>query len=307
MHVLKQISAVTLLNLKSVPMRLGASSVIVIGIAGVVGVLVSILAMVAGLTQDDDEHWPAGSRHRDRYGFKLRGFEQPVARSDANRTGRARNQAWRGWKARRVGRGAGNRARCAEGRQPRQPPLAGSRSRSLRASTGTSNPGGPDLRAGGTRADRRPLGAASVSRTGCRQQDHAPRSRLVGRRRVREQRRPARSGADHRRRNAAIGLQAQRVSVGCRPARLRRVICRFQLIIERGSLSVGRRHARTGLLPAAITFVHSSALDGRVSRRWHHGARRRARRAQLDVHGRERPRGRDCDACASWGSERHLS
>ena len=51
MHVLKQISAVTLLNIKSVPMRLGASSVVVIGIAGVVGVLVSILAMVAGFTQ----------------------------------------------------------------------------------------------------------------------------------------------------------------------------------------------------------------------------------------------------------------
>jgi putative ABC transport system permease protein len=51
MCALKQISAVTVLNLKSVPMRLGASSVIVIGIAGVVGVLVSILAMVAGLTQ----------------------------------------------------------------------------------------------------------------------------------------------------------------------------------------------------------------------------------------------------------------
>src|SRR5687768_2810336 len=50
MHVLKQISAVTLLNLKSVPMPLGASSVIVVGIAGVVGVLVSILATAAGLT-----------------------------------------------------------------------------------------------------------------------------------------------------------------------------------------------------------------------------------------------------------------
>ncbi|HTB90429.1 MAG TPA: hypothetical protein VK743_20855, partial [Steroidobacteraceae bacterium] len=39
------------MNLRSVPQRLGASSVIVIGIAGVVGVLVSILAMVGGLSQ----------------------------------------------------------------------------------------------------------------------------------------------------------------------------------------------------------------------------------------------------------------
>jgi putative ABC transport system permease protein len=51
MRVLKQIGSVTMMNLKSVPHRLGASSVIVIGIAGVVGVLVSILAMVGGLSQ----------------------------------------------------------------------------------------------------------------------------------------------------------------------------------------------------------------------------------------------------------------
>jgi putative ABC transport system permease protein len=51
MNALKQILAVTSMNLRSVPRRLGASSVIVIGIAGVVGVLVSILAMVAGLSQ----------------------------------------------------------------------------------------------------------------------------------------------------------------------------------------------------------------------------------------------------------------
>jgi putative ABC transport system permease protein len=51
MRVLRQIGSVTRMNLKSVPQRLGASSVIVIGIAGVVGVLVSILAMVGGLSQ----------------------------------------------------------------------------------------------------------------------------------------------------------------------------------------------------------------------------------------------------------------
>jgi putative ABC transport system permease protein len=50
-HAFKQIAAVTLMNIRSVPQRLGASSVIVIGIAGVVGVLVGILAMVGGLSQ----------------------------------------------------------------------------------------------------------------------------------------------------------------------------------------------------------------------------------------------------------------
>ncbi len=51
MSALRQIASVTLMNIKSVPKRLGASLVIVIGIAGVVGVLLSILAMVAGLSQ----------------------------------------------------------------------------------------------------------------------------------------------------------------------------------------------------------------------------------------------------------------
>src|SRR3984957_4135104 len=51
MGVLNQIGSVTRMNLRSVPKRIGASSVIVIGIAGVVGVLVSILAMVGGLSQ----------------------------------------------------------------------------------------------------------------------------------------------------------------------------------------------------------------------------------------------------------------
>ena len=44
----KQLFAVTSMNFSTLPQRLGASSVIVIGIAGVVAVLVSVLAMAAG-------------------------------------------------------------------------------------------------------------------------------------------------------------------------------------------------------------------------------------------------------------------
>jgi len=51
MNLLKQIAGITRMNLRSVPLRPGTSSVVVIGIAGVVGVLVSILAMVSGLAQ----------------------------------------------------------------------------------------------------------------------------------------------------------------------------------------------------------------------------------------------------------------
>lgn len=43
-----QIIEITLMNLRNVPTRLGASSVIVVGIAGVVAVLISILAMAGG-------------------------------------------------------------------------------------------------------------------------------------------------------------------------------------------------------------------------------------------------------------------
>jgi len=49
MNMFKQVGAVTLMNLKSVPQRLGTSLVIIIGIAGVVGVLVSVLAMSTGM------------------------------------------------------------------------------------------------------------------------------------------------------------------------------------------------------------------------------------------------------------------
>jgi putative ABC transport system permease protein len=51
MSFFKQTAAVTALNLMTLPQRLGAASVIVIGIAGVVTVLVSLLGMVTGLTR----------------------------------------------------------------------------------------------------------------------------------------------------------------------------------------------------------------------------------------------------------------
>ena len=45
---LNQVAQITLINLQNVPRRLGTSLVVVIGIAGVVGVLVSVLAMAEG-------------------------------------------------------------------------------------------------------------------------------------------------------------------------------------------------------------------------------------------------------------------
>jgi putative ABC transport system permease protein len=48
MRALNQIAQITLVNLRTIPTRLGTSLVVVVGIAGVVGVLVSVLAMSEG-------------------------------------------------------------------------------------------------------------------------------------------------------------------------------------------------------------------------------------------------------------------
>lgn len=48
---MQQILAITLLNLRNIPSRLGTSLVIIVGIAGVVAVLVSMLSMVRGFDQ----------------------------------------------------------------------------------------------------------------------------------------------------------------------------------------------------------------------------------------------------------------
>ena len=48
MNALAQIAAVSAMNIRSLPQRIGTSSVVVIGIAGVVAVLISVLAMSTG-------------------------------------------------------------------------------------------------------------------------------------------------------------------------------------------------------------------------------------------------------------------
>jgi len=49
MSAFKQASAITVINLRSIPQRLGTSLVICVGIAGVVAVLITVLAMATGL------------------------------------------------------------------------------------------------------------------------------------------------------------------------------------------------------------------------------------------------------------------
>ncbi len=49
MSALRQTVAITAINLRSIPQRLGTSLVICVGIAGVVAVLTTVLAMATGL------------------------------------------------------------------------------------------------------------------------------------------------------------------------------------------------------------------------------------------------------------------
>jgi putative ABC transport system permease protein len=51
MSLISQVTAVVAMNLRSLPQRLGTSFVIIIGSGGVVAVLVSVLAMAAGMTK----------------------------------------------------------------------------------------------------------------------------------------------------------------------------------------------------------------------------------------------------------------
>jgi len=76
----KQVSAILSMSLRTVPQRAGASSVIVIGIAGVVAVLVSLLAMGAGF-----RHTLADTGRADRV-IILRGGSDAELNSNLTRT-----------------------------------------------------------------------------------------------------------------------------------------------------------------------------------------------------------------------------
>jgi putative ABC transport system permease protein len=77
--MMKQLLAICWMNLQTLPQRLGASSVIVIGIAGVVAVLISLLAMSAGF-----EHTMADAGRADR-AIILRGGSDAELNSNLTR------------------------------------------------------------------------------------------------------------------------------------------------------------------------------------------------------------------------------
>jgi len=56
MRILREIAAVTAMNIKALPQRIGASLVTVIGIACVVGVMISVLSIGSGLVRSADKN-----------------------------------------------------------------------------------------------------------------------------------------------------------------------------------------------------------------------------------------------------------
>jgi putative ABC transport system permease protein len=78
--MMRQFAAISWMNLQTLPQRLGASSVIVVGIAGVVAVMVSVLAMSAGF-----RHTLADAGRADR-AIVLRGGSDAELNSNLTRT-----------------------------------------------------------------------------------------------------------------------------------------------------------------------------------------------------------------------------
>ena len=78
---INQVAQITLINVRNIPHRLGTSLVIVVGIAGVVGVLVSVLAMSEGFRHTLASTGRAEPRHHAALGLGVRAVERASARS----------------------------------------------------------------------------------------------------------------------------------------------------------------------------------------------------------------------------------
>ena len=298
MQVLKQILAVTRMNVRSVPMRRGSSCVIVIGIAGVVGVLVSLLAMVTGLRQV-----MTSNGRPDRAIVISTGSSFEILSNLSREATRTILDA------------PGIR------RGPDAKPIASAEALAIvRAVLKNGSPANLALRGAGRASFAvRPELRIVEGRTF----EPARRELIVGRSAQRQFRELDTDGkislrgaewtivgvfesnGDQREAELITGaetlqsvLQAKRLPIGRRATRLHGGVFNLQGVTDQEPVAVGRRHARIGLLPAAVAILHSRPVGGCVSRRRHHGARGNVRGIERDVHGGEQPNGGDRDvAC----------
>ncbi len=297
MRTLHQIAEITLLNLRTLPARLGTSLVVVVGIAGVVGVLVSVLAMSEGF-----RHTLASTGRPDRV-ILLRAGSDAELSSGVPRDAATLLSTLPG-----VARDPGGRPLASaelvvmvdlprQGEtEPNNVPFRGVQPTAFAVRDELRIVEGRRLRARRPGGDRGPKGRAAVRGPRRRLADRVPGQRLDGRRHLRDRRRRPRVGDLERYRGHHVGVPARRDSSrsppGSRTAR-RRVSQAFKDSVSRDprfSISVLRepeyyaKQATVLSRPDQRARLHGSRV---------HGRRRHVRRAELHVLGHRQPAGRD--------------
>ena len=300
MRSLNQVVQITLINLRTLPQRLGTSLVVVVGIAGVVGVLVSVLAMSEGF-----RHTLASTgraRPRDHAARRLR-------RRAVERRGRATRPRCCATPARRRARRRRAPARLGRARGDGRPAAQGRDRPQQRARSAASQPAAFAIR-------------DEVRIVEGRRFERGVREVIVGRKAARAVRRASASarasdsatatgrssgifasGGDvheseiwadaevamsaFRRDGLPVGHGAARRRLGRRPrgAFKDSVSARPALLDQRAARArVLRQAGRRAVDPDQRARLHGGRL---------HGGRRDVRRAQLHVLGDRQPPGRD--------------
>ena len=93
MNGMRQTAAITAINLQSIPQRIGTSLVICVGIAGVVAVLTTVLAMATGLKSTLANAARDRSRDRARQRLAGRSAQFDFARQSRRDRGGARESS----------------------------------------------------------------------------------------------------------------------------------------------------------------------------------------------------------------------
>ena len=190
MSAFRQIGSVTAMNLRSVPQRLGSSSVIVIGIAGVVAVIMSVFGLTRSLSDavlGDGQRGPRNrvARRRDR-----RAVEHAARRCGRHDQGCARNRPRSGRPPGGFGGVRHGRQLAAQGerraRRPRRPRCRADR---VGRPPGDQDRRRPPLPAGLAGDARRSQRSRGVPWRRDRRRGRIARQPLDRRRRVRERRR----------------------------------------------------------------------------------------------------------------------
>ena len=297
MNLAKQIVAVVGVNFLSLPRRIATSLVIVIGIAGVVAVLISVLSVSTGLT----------------------GALTATGRPDRAIVLHAQSQAEVGSTLARdavltvldkpgIAHGPDGKVLAsaemlatvessAPGqRSSRLAHLARRLPAALRRATRDQARRGPHLSQWTARGHRGTRCPGSVSGPRYRRQGALRGDRVDRRRRLRQRRRRARFGTAGGCRDGAVRVSANHVQFGDAQARWR---ARPRPVAKRdrsGSDALGHRCARDRLLRAAVAAVRALPEHHCPFHRRHHGGRRDLRGPQHHVLSGQFPSRRDRDA-----------